>query len=55
MCACKSKDAYDCWSLRYRGHPAFAGTEQQIECEGGPCECECHQEDDDDSSDYDWS
>lgn len=42
-CACWSKDAHNCWALRYHGHTGVS--ELTIHNEGGPCECACHEVD----------
>lgn len=43
ICACRSADAHNCWSLRYHGHTGVS--ELTVHNEGGPCECSCHDED----------
>ena len=42
-CACPSKDAHNCWALRYHGHTGVS--ELTVNNEGGPCECSCHETD----------
>jgi hypothetical protein len=41
-CACRYRDAYDCWSSRYPRIEVWSA--QEIEADGGPCSCPCHDE-----------
>lgn len=44
-CACRRRDAYECWAARY---PQASSTDdpldefEEIEAQGGPCDCPCH-------------